>query len=177
MDLDLAVRISQVIASISIVAVSVRVFSWTRRRDKADIQKAFWEQAQTLNLATVANPDLMRVSEKIIYGDYIEPEDQAIADYFLFLYLNRIQNFYLGYRNNLFGKQRYLEATRSTLKLICSQKERIRYLLIERGYSKEFAFEVLDRLENEEMNPPRRLDALGGECFDRRLQELSKKTF
>lgn len=151
----------QLIASLSVLFVSMYVFRWSRRKDKNDLVRSPWADAQSINIATISKLEIAGVIERAIYGKDPEDEEQRIiVDYFLFLYLNTIKADWLCLNYNLLSRSRYLFNSQGSLNLISGQKERVMYLVAHRGYSDEFALEIFKRLDDEKTTAPPHWDSL-----------------
>lgn len=172
----LIIAAGQVVASLGLLATAVLVFYWSRRRDKNELNNQLWGQAQTVNLTLFTDPVKAEILERAIYEqNSFSDEEQLTVDVFLFLYLNRILMSFSGYKRNIISYKTYIDQTSGTLKLICAQSHRVRYLLLERGYPQDFAFEILDRLRSREVSPPVRQDATTIASLEEKLQAFTHK--
>ena len=175
-DPTIVVAVFQIAASVSLVVVSISVFLWTRRRDRLDLDKDLWKQAQEINMSLFADPAKAALLEEAIYGKVVfSDEDQFLIDAYLFLFINRILQVWLAHERGLMTYHEYIASTRGTLKLIIPQRDRIRYLLLERGYSGAFRHEFFQRLERNEVPRPRRLDELTTQELERKISSARSR--
>lgn len=158
--MELVVELLAAMSSLAVLVVSVYVYLWTKRRDSLEVLRYSWQEAQGINLAALSDPSVAAIMEKVIYGDKVELGEQVVADYFLFLYLNRIRHDYVAFTGGLIGYKEYVAASEGTLRLIVASKERVRFLLLERGYSRDYLREIMDRLDSGKILPPRKMGEL-----------------
>lgn len=171
----LIISILQAITALGILTTALSVFFWTRQRDKNDLANQFWTQAQNINMTLFIDVNRAKILERAIYGCVsFSEDDQLIVDAFLFLYLNRIMLGYNGFKRKIISHRDYIDKTTGTLKLICSQSDRIRYILLERGYPRDFAFEMMDRIQSGEVAPPLRHEDITIELLQAKLDAFSR---
>jgi hypothetical protein len=128
--------------------IAMQVHNYTRRRDKLEFMRQRWHEQQTINLAVLSNPELIKVAETITYGYALDgPKDLSKKFYYLFLMINQIHHHYLAYSFGIYSLREFRRFSLPTLSLIAREAETIEYLLTERGYLEDFRQEVLSLLK------------------------------
>ncbi|WP_144304728.1 hypothetical protein [Oceanidesulfovibrio indonesiensis] len=143
--------IGQIVTAMMLVFISINVHGYTKRRDRLDFFLNTWSQAQDNNLNALANDNMLRSFEEVVYGDAYKVDIDVARSFFnCFLIINRVQNFYFAYRNKIISLNEFKSMAIPTIRLLSRQKEMVTYLVNERGYSDDFVKVFLALLNDSE---------------------------
>ena len=155
--------ISDLTLTVVAVLTGINVFIYTQHRDRMEWIRVWWDGQQQITMMMIAQKDNLPMIDEIVYGK-LSPEEtkKSEKDFFLFLTLNKLFVLWMQWdrirsKKIRFGKrdeEQLLSQVRVTLRLICREKDRIRYLLAERGYLPEFAEFINSEIENVEPIKP-----------------------
>jgi len=128
--------------------ISVRVHQHTKRRDKTDFIFRRWQEQQNINMLYAEHPDLQEVQEKIVYGDdHVYERKRAMKYTALFLRINQAHYYYLAYKFKVISHAEFIQNALPTVKIMCRERETIKYLLEQRGYEDRFRAEMMNILD------------------------------
>lgn len=126
------------------IYVALQVHNYTRRRDKLEFMRQRWHEQQTVNLALLSDPDLLKMAETITYGhEFGQVTYLPKKFYYLFLIINQIHHHYLAYLFGIYSLKEFRKFSLPTLSLIAREAKTIEYLVTERGYAEDFRKEVI----------------------------------
>lgn len=132
---------------------------YTRRKDRLDYLNHRWSIQQDINLQNVSDPKIALNFEKLVYGSHSSVTEQEARTYFtFFLILNLVQNDWFAFREGMISRKEWDDYGFATLNLVARHASTIRYLVRHRGYSAEFADEVIKILERAAPIPPSQED-------------------
>lgn len=160
MSIELLSDVLGVFSAFAVIAITLFVFKWTQKRDRLEALRHSWQEAQGINLTVLQDQRAAEVFEKMVYDREILDSEKLLVDCLLFLYINRVRHDYLAFTSELIDRATFERYSAGTLKLIVSQKKRVRYLLLERGYDPTFMGEVMDLLNSGKIVRPRTQEEL-----------------
>lgn len=127
------------------------VQNYTEKKDRADFIRNQWNEQALLNVTILQNEQLLAVNERLVYGNSFKPTTEEAQLYFLlFTKINRIHHLYIALKHGILTREDFKTNSIPTVKLMKREEDTVRYLLAERGYSQDFANELLSMFENVE---------------------------
>jgi hypothetical protein len=133
--------------------IAVLVYTHTRRKDRLDLILRRWTIQQDINLLNISSTENLETAERLVYGaESVISIDKARMYYHVFLRLNLLQMMFFGNKEGLISKDELRSSSINTARLLCNNKEMVKYSLNERGYGPDFANHVLGLLDS--LEPP-----------------------
>lgn len=146
--LDLLDVGGSLLAALVTLVISWQVHNYTRRKDKASVIQAMWEQQQEWNLTAAGSPAHARAIEQMTYGKRPRNEEEWFALVAcVFFFLNRINHVWDAAKQGIMNPAEFEEEVTPNLRLLAGQKTLVSKLLSERGYDPEFNRKVREMLE------------------------------
>ena len=137
---QIAQGVGSVLAVFVTLYIAVLVQSYTRKKDRFDLVRDKWENAQAMNLAVLSGSENLRAFEAIVYGSRKRTDVDTARKYFLiFIIINHLQHFFLAYKSKLISTSELISHCEGSAKLLKNEESTVKYLLRERGYSTDFA--------------------------------------